>query len=68
MYNCGGDMTDNINKAGGAGTAEFAAKAIEIYCKKQKTYKRKGVKRLPFTPYNSIKSSTGQWSDPNTSV
>ena len=34
MYNCGGEMTDNINKAGGAGTAEFAAKAIEIYCKK----------------------------------
>ena len=34
MYNCGGEMTDNINKAGGAGTAEFAAKAIEIYCSK----------------------------------
>ena len=24
----------NIDKAGGAGTAEFAAKAIEIYCSK----------------------------------
>lgn len=34
MYNCGGEMTDNINKAGGTGTAEFAAKAIEIYCNK----------------------------------
>lgn len=34
MYNCGGSMTDNINKAGGAGTAEFASKAIEIYCGK----------------------------------
>ena len=34
MYNCGGEMTDNINTAGGAGTAEFAAKAIEIYCSK----------------------------------
>ena len=34
MYNCGGDMTDNINKAGGDGTAEFASKAIEIYCRK----------------------------------
>ena len=33
MYNCGGEMTDNINKAGGAGTAEFVAKAIEIYCR-----------------------------------
>ena len=33
MYNCGGEMTDNINTAGGAGTAEFAAKAIEIYCR-----------------------------------
>ncbi|MBQ2899840.1 MAG: TipAS antibiotic-recognition domain-containing protein, partial [Oscillospiraceae bacterium] len=24
---------NNIDKAGGTGTAEFAAKAIEIYCK-----------------------------------
>lgn len=32
MYNAGGEMTDNINKAGGAGTAEFVSKAIEIYC------------------------------------
>ena len=33
MYNGGGSMTENIDKAGGTGTAEFAAKAIEIYCK-----------------------------------
>ena len=31
MYAGGGDFTENINKAGGQGTAEFAAKAIEIY-------------------------------------
>ena len=29
----GGEMTDNIDRAGGRGTAEFAAKAIEIFCK-----------------------------------
>ena len=33
MYAGGGDFTANIDKAGGAGTAEFANKAIEIYCK-----------------------------------
>lgn len=33
MYAAGGEMTDNINKAGGNGTAEFAAKAILVYCK-----------------------------------
>ena len=33
MYVAGDSMTDNINKAGGAGTAEFAHQAIEIYCK-----------------------------------
>ena len=33
MYNGGGSMTENIDKAGGTGTAELAAKAIEIYCK-----------------------------------
>ena len=26
-------LTANINAAGGPGTAEFAAKAIEVYCK-----------------------------------
>ena len=33
MYVAGGSMTDNINKAGGDGTAEFASQAIAIYCK-----------------------------------
>ena len=33
MYAGGGEFTENIDKAGGPGTAEFAAKAIEIYCK-----------------------------------
>lgn len=33
MYAAGGEMTDNIDAAGGKGTAEFAAKAIEVYCR-----------------------------------
>lgn len=33
MYSGGGSITENINKAGGEGTADFATKAIEIYCK-----------------------------------
>ena len=33
MYNGGGEFTENIDSYGGVGTAEFAAKAIEIYCK-----------------------------------
>ena len=33
MYIAGDSMTDNINAAGGDGTAEFAHRAIEIYCK-----------------------------------
>lgn len=33
MYSAGGEFTENIDKAGGDGTAVFAAKAIEIYCK-----------------------------------
>jgi len=32
MYSGGGSMTENIDKAGGEGTAEFVHKAIEIYC------------------------------------
>lgn len=32
MY-VGGSMTENIDKSGGVGTAEFVAKAIEVYCK-----------------------------------
>ena len=34
MYDGGGAFTENINRAGGVGCAEFAAKAIEIYCGK----------------------------------
>ena len=34
MYAGGGEFTENIDKMGGAGTAVFAAKAIEIYCGK----------------------------------
>ena len=33
MYIAGDSMTENIDKAGGAGTAQFAHDAIEIYCK-----------------------------------
>lgn len=32
MYAGGGDFTENIDKVGGKGTAELAAKAIEVYC------------------------------------
>lgn len=32
MYNGGGSMTENIDHAGGKGTAEFVAEAIKIYC------------------------------------
>ena len=32
MYIAGDSMTENIDKAGGEGTAQFAHKAIEIYC------------------------------------
>lgn len=34
MYAGGGDFTANIDKAGGAGTAEYVFQAIRIYCKK----------------------------------
>ena len=34
-YAAGGEFTQNIDKAGGEGTARFAAKAIEIYCRKE---------------------------------
>ena len=33
MYAAGGEMTDNIDHAGGTGTGDFARRAIEIYCK-----------------------------------
>lgn len=32
MYAGGGEISDNIDLVGGKGTADFAAKAIEIYC------------------------------------
>lgn len=32
MYAEGGEFTENIDKAGGKGTADFTAKAIEIFC------------------------------------
>ena len=33
MYAGGGEFTENIDKMGGEGTAEFVSQAIEIYCK-----------------------------------
>ncbi len=35
MYNGGGSMTENIDKYGGAGTADFAAEAIKVYCQEK---------------------------------
>ena len=32
MYADGGDFTENIDRAGGTGTAKFTAEAIRIYC------------------------------------
>lgn len=34
MYAAGGEFTENIERAGGAGTAQFTAEAIQIYCGK----------------------------------
>ena len=33
MYRAGGSFTKNIDNAGGEGTAEFAARAIDAYCR-----------------------------------
>jgi hypothetical protein len=33
MYIAGDSMTENIDNAGGEGTAAFAHQAIEIFCK-----------------------------------
>lgn len=33
-YTVGGSVTENIDNAGGTGTAEFAFKAIKVYCQK----------------------------------
>ena len=32
MYSDGGEFTENIDKVGGVGTADFSARAIDIYC------------------------------------
>ena len=32
MYAGGGEFTENIDKMGGEGTAEFTHRAIQIYC------------------------------------
>ena len=32
MYIAGDEMTENIDRAGGEGTAQFAHEAIEVYC------------------------------------
>ena len=34
MYAAGGEFTENLDKAGGPGTAGFAAEAIRVYCGK----------------------------------
>ena len=34
MYAAGGEMTENIDRAGGEGTGAFARAAIEMYCGK----------------------------------
>lgn len=33
MYTDEGDFTKNINQAAGKGAAEYASKAIEVYCR-----------------------------------
>ena len=37
MYAAGGEFTKNITAAGGPGAAEFAARAIEYYCRGEET-------------------------------
>lgn len=32
MYTGGGSMTENIDKVGGKGTAEYVAEAVQVYC------------------------------------
>jgi hypothetical protein len=34
MYSGGGEMTENIDRAGGKGTAKFAGEAVRIYCER----------------------------------
>ena len=33
MYGAGGEFTENIDQAGGEGTARFVQRAINVYCK-----------------------------------
>lgn len=35
MYSCGGEFSENIDRAGGPGTAVFAGEAVRIYCERQ---------------------------------
>ena len=37
MYACGGAFTEGIDGVGGAGTAEFSCRAIEVYAEKHKS-------------------------------
>ena len=37
MYVGGGELTENIDDVGGAGTAEFASKAIDIFYMSRKS-------------------------------
>ncbi len=37
MYSGGGEMTQNIDSTGGAGTGEFVDRAIQIYCDRAET-------------------------------
>mgnify|MGYP001049985395 CR=1 FL=1 len=39
MYAAGGEFTENIDRAGGAGTAEFVCRAIEVYSRGQRAKK-----------------------------
>ena len=34
MYACGGEISENIDKVGGEGTAVFVSRAIDVYCGK----------------------------------
>ena len=34
MYAAGGEMTENIDRAGGEGTAVFASRAVAVFCGK----------------------------------
>lgn len=36
MYGSDGEFSENIDRAGGSGTASFAAEAVRIYCENQK--------------------------------